>query len=104
MINVSAFKFSPPKYASELTSSALRCIAAGCVTMVSTATLAQTAAVDTKNQGPWSVSIGVYAASSSDYEGGKKRITAFVPDFDVSYKTKDYGKQPINFIILANIN
>jgi MipA family protein len=92
MITVSAFKLNPPKHASKLKLSALRCIAAACATMVSTSTFAQTTAVNSKAEGPWSVSIGVYAASSSDYEGGKKRITAFVPDFDVSYKTKDYGK------------
>jgi MipA family protein len=44
-----------------------------------------------KDEGPWSVSLGLFVTSSPDYEGGKKRVTSALPDFNLSYRTKDFG-------------
>jgi MipA family protein len=45
-----------------------------------------------KDEGPWSVSVGLFAISTPEYEGGKRRVAGVLPDFDISYKTKDWGK------------
>jgi MipA family protein len=44
-----------------------------------------------KDEGPWSASLGLFAITSSEYEGGKKRVTSALPDFNLSYRTKDFG-------------
>jgi MipA family protein len=44
-----------------------------------------------KDEGPWSVSLGLFVTSSPEYEGGKKRVTSALPDFNLSYRTKDFG-------------
>ncbi len=64
-----------------------------CLTAVSNPATAQTnsTASGKKDDGPWSVSLGLFVSSSPDYEGGKKRVTSVSPDFDLSYRTKDFG-------------
>jgi MipA family protein len=44
-----------------------------------------------KDEGPWNVSLGLFVTSSPEYEGGKKRVTSALPDFNLSYRTKDFG-------------
>jgi MipA family protein len=44
-----------------------------------------------KDESPWSVSLGLFVTSSPEYEGGKKRVTSALPDFNLSYRTKDFG-------------
>lgn len=43
------------------------------------------------DESPWSVSLGLFVTSTSEYEGGKKRVTSALPDFNLSYRTKDFG-------------
>lgn len=49
-------------------------------------------AIPKKDESPWSVSVGLFAISTPEYEGGKRRVNGVLPDFDISYKTKDWGK------------
>jgi MipA family protein len=44
-----------------------------------------------KDESPWNVSLGLFVTSSPEYEGGKKRVTSALPDFNLSYRTKDFG-------------
>jgi MipA family protein len=44
-----------------------------------------------KDEGPWSVSAGLFVTSSPEYEGGKKSVVSGLPDFNISYRTKDWG-------------
>lgn len=44
-----------------------------------------------KDESPWNVSLGLFVSSSPEYEGGKKRVTAALPDFNLSYRTQDFG-------------
>jgi MipA family protein len=44
-----------------------------------------------KDESPWSISLGLFVTSSPEYEGGKKRVTGALPDFNLSYRTKDFG-------------
>lgn len=50
-----------------------------------------TGARDKKDESPWNVSLGLFVLSSPEYEGGKKRVTSALPDFNLSYRTKDFG-------------
>jgi MipA family protein len=68
----------------------LTVFAALSATIVSFSAAAQTAAK--KDEGPWSVSVGLFATSTPEYEGGKRRVAGVLPDFDISYKTKDWGR------------
>lgn len=44
-----------------------------------------------KDESPWNVSLGLFVTSSPKYEGGKKHVTSALPDFNLSYRTKDFG-------------
>jgi MipA family protein len=77
-----------PAPAARLRSSTIFAALSACIVSISAA--AQTATK--KDEGPWSVSVGLFAISTPEYEGGKRRVNGVLPDFDISYKTQDWGK------------
>jgi MipA family protein len=68
-------------------------VSIACLTAVSNSAVAQmnSPASNKKDDSPWRLSLGLFVSSSSDYEGGKKRVTSALPDFNLSYRTKDFG-------------
>jgi MipA family protein len=44
-----------------------------------------------KNEGPWSASVGLFAATMPEYEGAKRRVSSALPDFNLSYRSDDWG-------------
>lgn len=68
----------------------LTMLAALSAAAVSLSATAQTIAK--KDEGPWSVSLGLFAVTSPEYEGAKRRVSGVLPDFDISYKTQSWGR------------
>lgn len=61
-------------------------------TLVTPATAQTTDKKQPAANSPWSLSAGLGAARTSEYEGAKKGVSGVVPDFSVSYKLADWGK------------
>ena len=68
-----------------------------CLAAISQTASAQTSAQagtqtkDKKDESPWNVSLGLFVATAPEYEGGKKRVASALPDFNLSYRTQDFG-------------
>jgi MipA family protein len=45
-----------------------------------------------KSKEPWDISVGLFAITMPEYEGAKKRVSSALPDFNVSYRTENWGK------------
>lgn len=46
---------------------------------------------DKNKTDPWKISVGLGVASLPEYEGASRRVSALVPDLNISYKTDDWG-------------
>jgi MipA family protein len=92
MINASAFRFNTTTNSTVLRSVLMAAIAAACAITVSAPLHAQSAQTnEKKNEGPWNVSVGLFAVTAPEYEGGKRRVTSALPDLNISYRTDNWG-------------
>jgi MipA family protein len=46
---------------------------------------------DKKSEGPWNASVGLFAVTMPEYEGARRRVSSALPDFNLSYRTDDWG-------------
>jgi MipA family protein len=92
MINASTFRFNNTTHSTTLRGAVMAAIAAACAMAVSAPLYAQSApANEKKNEGPWNVSVGLFAVTAPEYEGGKRRVTSALPDLNISYRTDNWG-------------
>lgn len=66
--------------------------AIACVFSSAAPTFAQTTVTnDKKSEGPWTASVGLFAVTMPEYEGAKRRVSSALPDFNLSYRSDDWG-------------